>query len=74
MQLKWKNIRLGKKFAAGFGVVLVLLAIVAFWAISGISAIVENATEVISGNKLTGLIAQKEVDHLNWANKINSHF
>ncbi len=72
MQLKWKNIRLGKKFAAGFGVVLVLLAIVAFWAISGISAIVANATEVISGNKLTGMIAQKEVDHLNWANKINS--
>lgn len=70
-QLKWRNINLGKKFTVGFGVVLSLLSIVALWSVFGIEGIVNDATEVISGNKLSGMIAQKEVDHLNWVNRVN---
>ena len=61
-----------KKFTVGFGLVLVLLFIVAFWAISGIGGIVNNAKEVIDGNALNGLLAQREVDHLNWTGKVNA--
>ncbi len=70
--MKWKDLKLGKKFGVGFGIVLVLLVIVGSWAIFGISGIVGNAEEVIDGNKLDGVLAQKEVDHLNWANKVSA--
>ena len=71
MNWGWKHINLVSKFSVGFGVVLGFLSIVALWSIFGISGIVDNATEVISGNKLTGMLAQKEVDHLNWVNDVN---
>ncbi len=70
--MKWKDLKLGKKFGIGFGIVMVLLVIVGGWAIFGISGIVDNAEEVIDGNKLDGILAQKEVDHLNWANKVSA--
>lgn len=67
----WKNIKLSKKFGIGFGAVLLLLVIVAGWSYFGISGIVGDARQVISGNQLDGLLAQKEIDHLNWISKIN---
>lgn len=62
---------LGKKIGLGFAAVLLLLTIVAVWSIWGVGGIVTNAEEVIDGNKLRGEMAQKEVDHLNWANKVS---
>jgi methyl-accepting chemotaxis protein len=70
--MKWKNLKLSKKFGIGFGGILSLLVVLAGWAVFGISDIVGNATVVIEGNKLDGLLAQKEVDHLNWVNKVNA--
>src|SRR3990172_5151741 len=72
--MKWKNLKLGKKMSVGFGVVLSLLVIVAGWSFFGIDNIVGNARNVIEGNKLDGLLAQKEVDHLNWVAKVNTFF
>ncbi len=69
--MKWKDFKLGIKFAIGFGAVLILLSIVAIWAINGIGNIVINADEVIEGNKLRAEMVQKEVDHLNWVSKVN---
>ena len=70
--MNWKNLTIGKKIAVGFGVVLTLLTVVGFLSYSGVGSIVHNAGEVIDGNKLDGNLAQKEVDHLNWANKVNA--
>jgi methyl-accepting chemotaxis protein len=70
--MRWKDLKLGKKFAVGFGGILILLAVVAGWSFFGINDIVDNAGEVISGNQLDGMLAQKEVDHLNWAGKVNA--
>ncbi|RJQ63379.1 MAG: HAMP domain-containing protein [Desulfobacteraceae bacterium] len=70
--MRWKDIRLARKFAIGFGAVLLLLSIVGGWSLLGINGIVGNAKQVIDGNQLDGLLAQKEVDHLNWANKVNA--
>lgn len=69
--MSWKQMTIGRKIAAGFGVVLTLLVVVGFLSYSGVGKIVRNADEVIYGNELDGLLAQMEVDHLNWANKVN---
>jgi methyl-accepting chemotaxis protein len=70
--MAWKNLTIGKKIGIGFGVVLVLLVAVGFLSYSGIRGIVNNASEVIDGNILNGELAQKEVDHLNWINKVSA--
>jgi methyl-accepting chemotaxis protein len=66
----FSNWSIGKKIGTGFGVVLGLLAIVAVWSVTGIGTIVGNASEVIDGNALRGLMVEKEVDHLKWAGKV----
>ncbi len=65
-----KNLTIGKKIGLGFSVVMLLLALVAVLSYTGVGGIVMNAGEVITGNKLDGNLAQKEVDHLNWANNV----
>jgi len=67
-----KNLAIWLKFTVGFGVVLLLLTVVAAWSILGIGNIIVDAEEVIEGNKLRGNLVQKEVDHLNWVGKVNS--
>ena len=69
--MSWKNLKLGKKMAVGFGLMLFMITAVGCWAIFGISGIVGNASEVIDGNKLRGEMVQREVDHLNWAGDVN---
>lgn len=70
--MNWINLTIGKKVAMGFGIILVLLSIVGLLSFSGVSGIVKNAGQVIDGNKLDGLLAQKEVDHLNWVGNVNA--
>ena len=67
----WKKMTIGKKLACGFGVVLASLALIVVLSFSGVGGIVVNAEEVIYGNQLDGEMTQKEVDHLNWAGKVN---
>ncbi len=69
--MSWKNLTVGKKIGFGFGVMLALLVVVGILNYSGVSGIVGNAAEVIEGNKLNAVLAQKELDHLNWVNKVN---
>ncbi|MFW5887855.1 MAG: CZB domain-containing protein, partial [Bacteriovoracia bacterium] len=62
---------IGKRIGLGFTVILVLLAILVAATIYGINTIVDNAEEVIEGNKLKAMIVEREVDHLNWAQDLN---
>jgi len=64
------NLTVGKKIALGFGLVLLLLTILVAWSYLGVGHIIKNAGMVISGNQLDGALAQREVDHLNWARKL----
>ncbi|MBF0613583.1 MAG: HAMP domain-containing protein [Magnetococcales bacterium] len=68
----WNNLSLGKKILVGIGSVLILLMIVAVWSLQGITNMVADGTEVVAGNKLRGELLQREVDHLNWANKVSA--
>jgi methyl-accepting chemotaxis protein len=70
--MNWKNLTIGKKIAVGFGVVMALLAVCVVLSYTGVGGIVGNASQVIDGNKLDCALAQKEVDHLNWANQVNA--
>jgi methyl-accepting chemotaxis protein len=70
--MNWNNFSLSLKFTIGFGVVLLLLILVGLRSSSGISGIVENAEEVIDGNKLRAEMMRREVDHLNWTSKVNA--
>ncbi len=69
MKKQWT---IGKKITFGFGLVLVALAVLAIWSVTGIGTIVKDAGEVIEGNKLKGEMTQKEVDHLNWVNQLTA--
>jgi methyl-accepting chemotaxis protein len=72
--MSWKNATLGKKIMIGIGIVLVLLSLVAVWALTGITGIVHEGMEVAGGNRLRGELLQREVDHLNWAQAVSRPF
>ncbi len=69
--MKWKNLKLGRKFFVAFGLIIILLVVVAIWSINGIGGIVNNAEEVIEGNKLRTELEAKYVQHLQWAAEVN---
>ncbi len=55
----------------GIGAVLILMVIIGGWSFFGINGTVGDAQELSQGNKLTGILLQREVDHLNWAGAVN---
>ena len=65
------RITVGKKIGFGFGVIIIMLAVVTFYVDLGIRGILGDAHEVIEGNKVDSIIVQREVDHLNWASEVN---
>jgi methyl-accepting chemotaxis protein len=70
--MTWKQLTIGKKITSGFLMILTLLVIMVVINTLGINDIVINAQEVIAGNRLDGMLAQKEVDHLNWVAKVSA--
>jgi len=54
----------------GLGLVLTLLALLGLTSYLGVGRLVRDADSVILGNRLDGVLAQKEVDHLKWADKL----
>ncbi|GAB6095038.1 hypothetical protein JCM14469_12900 [Desulfatiferula olefinivorans] len=68
----WRDLSFGKKTAVGYGTVLVLLSALALASIQGIRGMVRDADQVIRGNRLDGDLARMEVDHLNWAARLNA--
>ncbi len=70
--MSWQNLTCGQRIAVGFGLVLILLAVTGVVTFFGINSIVSNGKEVIDGNKLDANLAQKEIDHLNWAAQVNN--
>ncbi|MFZ1987090.1 MAG: methyl-accepting chemotaxis protein [Desulfatitalea sp.] len=69
--MHWKDIKLRQKLFLGFGIVLGLLVVIGIIASFGVGSVTRNAKVVILGNQLDSLLAQKEVDHLNWIGKVN---
>lgn len=70
--MKWKNLSLTGKFSIGFGSVVVVLIVIAVWAIMVISNILHDSSMVIKGNQLRANLNEKYVQHLIWADALNS--
>ncbi len=71
--MRWSDLGLKWKFTIGFGSVLALLLALGAWCLLGIGGTVEDAEEVIGGNRLRAEFVQKIVDHLNWANTVSNY-
>ena len=71
--MNWGNLSLGKKILVGIGSVLVLMMGISGWSLQGINRMVANGLEVVEGNRLRGEILQRELDHLNWVNRVSSY-
>ncbi len=67
-----KDIKIGKKMMLNSGSIIALLVIIGIWAAVGLSVVVDDGLEVANGNKLRGELLQREVDHLNWAQKVST--
>lgn len=67
----WTKMNLRKKLLGGFGIVLLLLVIIGVISYSGIRSIKQQAQAIIISNQVDSLLSQKEIDHLNWFNKVN---
>jgi methyl-accepting chemotaxis protein len=65
--MRWQNVTVGKKIGMGLGLTLTLLVLLGLTSYMGVGQLVKDAEQVIQGNRLDGLLAQKEVDHLKWA-------
>ncbi len=68
--MEMRDLTIGKKVFGGFGAVIVLLLIIGAFNYFGVKSIVDNGHEVIHGNELDAELAQREVDHLNWAGMV----
>ncbi len=72
--MSWKNIKIKNKIGIGIGTVVFLLGVISIISYFGVEGIVQDAREVIAGNSLSGIMAQKEVDHLNWVADVSRLF
>jgi len=67
-----KRATISKQLKVGFSCLLVVLVLCGIMAFLGIRQIVQNSKEVIYGNSLDAIMAQREVDHLNWVNQVSA--
>ena len=70
--IRFSSLSIGRRIRLGFALILGLLLVIGAIGYFGISRMKTNASLVIDGNKLDAMLAQHEVDHLNWANSINA--
>ncbi len=64
------NLTIGRKLALGFGLVLALLVVTGAISYRNVSAMGTDVRDVISKNLLIENIRRKEIDHLNWTNRV----
>ena len=70
--MAWRDVRLRNKFIFGFGSILLLFALTVFVSVLGVEKIVDDASEVIDGNKVSAKLEQGLSDHLQWASEVSS--
>lgn len=69
-----KNVRLAVKIGGGFGLFVVLLAVISLGSYVGLQVIADHAHRLLENNNDKSFKLAKEIDHLNWMAKINDLF
>ncbi len=69
--MNWTNMSIPKKIALGFSISIFIVAVLVILNFGGVGGIVNDANEVIEGNKLRSILVQREIDHLNWVKELN---
>lgn len=72
--MKLQNFTIGKRIGALSGSLLILMMAAGALSLSGVGNIVRDSEEVIASNRLVRVLAQRELDHLNWVKKVNALF
>ncbi len=68
--MKWKNLKLGRKFFISFGTVIILLVLVAIMALNGINGLISNTDNIIERNDFQTDLEHKYIQHLQWASEV----
>jgi len=69
--MTWKNVTIGKKIVVGWGLALLAVAGIIILCFLSIGRLVKDAEGMIKVNRLDGMLAQREVDHLQWVGKLS---
>ena len=69
-----KRMTIGKQLWVGFSVVLTLLVMMGVISFLGVSKMNGKSTDMVEKNELVQTLAKREIDHLNWANKVSELF
>ncbi|EIC22361.1 methyl-accepting chemotaxis protein [Thiorhodovibrio frisius] len=67
------SMRLRTKILLGFGTLLVLMILSAGWSYLGLSSILGLSDKVVEADNLRTDLAQREIDHLNWASTLSRY-
>ncbi|MFH1019454.1 MAG: methyl-accepting chemotaxis protein, partial [Pseudomonadota bacterium] len=59
-----------QRLTTGCGIIAAILVVTGAYNYLGVGRIVRHGTEVIGGHRLDAELAQREVDHLMWVNKV----
>lgn len=70
--MKFKDLKIRYKFILSFGIALVMIIALAIGSILGITQLLSTSHDLIVGNKMKALFAQKEDFHLQWAMKLSN--
>ncbi len=68
--MQWKNIGMGKKLGIGFGFVILLLLGISTISQTGFKQLAAAIDESVYFNQLQTIMLQREIDHMNWQNKV----
>ncbi|MEZ5360746.1 MAG: methyl-accepting chemotaxis protein [Candidatus Zixiibacteriota bacterium] len=62
----WKDLKIGKKLAFGFGTILILFAVASFLNYNNLTTVSDEMQVSREANANKAFSIEKEVDHLNW--------
>ncbi|MBW2017822.1 MAG: methyl-accepting chemotaxis protein [Deltaproteobacteria bacterium] len=70
-QMNLKHLPVGKQIGLSFGLATIIVTVVVLLGFAGLSGVIVDASRIIKGYRLNMLLAQEEVDALDWANKVH---
>jgi methyl-accepting chemotaxis protein len=70
----FSKLGVGHRIGAGFGLVIILLAVVAVFSNLGVGSLIDGSEEIAAATALRAEMMQREIDHLAWASKLSALF